>query len=187
VTKDELRQDLRKQRKAFVTQRENSFPLPSALLGFVVRGMVIGCYASSRWEVNLSLWWSELLDSGLSIAMPYLADRQASMEFRSWNGRSSLERSVFGFDQPGAESLISCPDIVLVPLVGFDRNGNRLGQGAGHYDRYFSKYTNSLRIGIAWSCQESQNLPIDQWDVPLNFVITERDWIDCSAERVNQQ
>jgi 5-formyltetrahydrofolate cyclo-ligase len=187
VTKDELRLDLRERRKIFVSERKNSFPTPQKLLEFAVTGMVIGGYASTRWEVSLSLWWPQLLNSGLLIAMPYLADREASMEFRIWDGTSPLERAAFGFDQPSAESLISCPNIVLIPLIGFDRTGNRLGQGAGHYDRYFNKYSNSLRIGIAWSCQELVTIPVDPWDVPLNYVMTEREWIDCSAERTNQQ
>jgi 5-formyltetrahydrofolate cyclo-ligase len=187
VTKDELRLSLRERRKAFVIERENRFPLSPELLALAVRGMVIGGYSSTRWEVSLSLWWPTLQDFGLSIAMPYLADREASMEFRIWDGTSPLERAAFGFNQPSAESLISCPDIFLIPLIGFDRTGNRLGQGAGHYDRYLSQYSNSLRIGVAWSCQESAAIPVDPWDVPLNFIMTEREWIECSAERTNQQ
>jgi 5-formyltetrahydrofolate cyclo-ligase len=105
------------------------------------------------------------------------------MEFRSWDGKSPLEKADFDFQQPAEDSTPACPDTVLIPLVGFDRGGGRLGQGAGHYDRYLARYPNVLKLGIAWSCQEVEQLPIDPWDVPLDAVITECEWIDCSVER----
>ena len=69
------------------------------------------------------------------------------------------------------------PDIVLTPLVGFDRRGTRLGQGAGHYDRAFAAHPAAWRVGIAWSVQEVDALPADAWDVPLHAIATEREWI----------
>ena len=70
------------------------------------------------------------------------------------------------------------PDIILVPLIGFDRGLHRLGQGAGYYDRASATLPDARRIGLAWSVQEWPALPQDDWDVPLHAVATERDWIE---------
>jgi 5-formyltetrahydrofolate cyclo-ligase len=179
VTKDKLRRSLREKRKAFVIEEKKAVPLPQKLLECARSVTCVGGYAATRWEASLDHWWTRLLDARLRIALPYLADREGVMDFRGWDGTSPLEKAAFGFDQPVSSSVVIIPNIVLVPLIGFDRKGNRLGQGAGHYDRYFMKYYNCLKIGIAWSCQEVDSVPTDPWDVPLNAVITECGWIDC--------
>jgi 5-formyltetrahydrofolate cyclo-ligase len=69
------------------------------------------------------------------------------------------------------------PDLILTPLVAFDRSLARLGQGAGHYDRAFARYPLARRIGVAFSVQEVERLPTDAWDVPLHAIVTEREWI----------
>ena len=66
---------------------------------------------------------------------------------------------------------------MLVPLVAFDVQLMRLGQGAGHYDRALSVLGDSTAVGIAWSVQQTDNLPLDPWDMPLDAVLTERSWI----------
>jgi 5-formyltetrahydrofolate cyclo-ligase len=68
----------------------------------------------------------------------------------------------------------------MSPLVGFDRSGNRLGQGGGFYDRAFAAFPSARRIGIAWSVQEVDMLPVDSWDEQLHSVITEHERIDFS-------
>ena len=65
------------------------------------------------------------------------------------------------------------PDIVLTPLLAFDAAMNRLGQGAGHYDRVFERLPDAWRIGIAWSVQQVEHIVTDPWDMPLHGVITE--------------
>ena len=66
---------------------------------------------------------------------------------------------------------------MLTPLVAFDRRGNRLGQGAGHYDRAFATLPSAWRVGVAWSVQECEELKADTWDIPLHAVVTEKEWI----------
>ena len=68
------------------------------------------------------------------------------------------------------------PDLVFVPLVAFDRKGNRLGMGKGCYDRTFSAQSVPL-IGLAHACQEADVLPVDEWDVPLKAIITNEEYI----------
>ena len=77
-----------------------------------------------------------------------------------------------------ADSDEIAPDAIMSPLIGFDREGNRLGQGGGFYDRAFARYASARRIGLAWSVQESDTLPVDSWDQRLHAVVTERERID---------
>ena len=83
----------------------------------------------------------------------------------------------FGLLQPRSDAEEVSPDLILAPLVGFDRALRRIGQGAGFYDRAFARLPDARRIGLAWSVQEVDALPTDPWDVPLHAVATEREWI----------
>lgn len=79
--------------------------------------------------------------------------------------------------QRGINSL----DALLIPLVGFDARGNRLGMGAGFYDRALGKRhgRRPLAIGVAFGCQEVEHLPVDPWDQPLDYVVTDSRVIDA--------
>ena len=114
---------------------------------------------------------------GCKLALPHVTSVIAPMRFLSWQIDEALEDGPYGLKQPAAESPPVSPDIILVPLVAFDRNLNRLGQGAGHYDRALSLLEDAIAIGIAWSAQEQDLLVSDIWDVPLDAILTEKEWI----------
>ncbi len=187
-SKDELRTLLRKTRK----NARKSLPIrddypPEALARFhvLLKNLpVIAGYRPVGSEMDPSPLLERAAHHGCVTALPFIADRAAAMEFRCWKPGDPLETGVFGFEQPSAHAPPANPDILLVPLLGFDSAMNRLGQGAGHYDRYFSKYTNALRIGIACQFQEIDALPADPWDVPLDAVLTEKGWITGPASRI---
>lgn len=100
---------------------------------------------------------------------------------------AGLVRDSHGIDVPAADAIEGSPSLVLVPLLAFDRRGTRLGQGGGHYDRALARLGRAMTakgsrlraIGIAWAIQEVADLPRDPWDVPLDAIITEREWIVC--------
>ena len=71
------------------------------------------------------------------------------------------------------------PDVIVAPLIAFDRAMNRLGQGGGYYDRAFARFPDALRIGLAWSAQEIDMIPADPWDLPLHMVMTEVELIEA--------
>lgn len=106
--------------------------------------------------------------------------------FRPMTQDSSLRANRFGIAEPTSGRLIPGRDldVVFMPLVAFDRNGGRLGMGAGFYDRSFGFKTTSERlspllIGLAHSCQEVERLPQANWDIPLAAVATEEGIICC--------
>jgi 5-formyltetrahydrofolate cyclo-ligase len=87
----------------------------------------------------------------------------------------TMQPGAFGIPEPSPDTPVVRPDIVLVPLLLFDRAGNRLGQGGGHYDRTLRTLRASgplSAIGVAWDMQEAESLEPDPWDEPLDAVIT---------------
>lgn len=99
------------------------------------------------------------------------------LEFREFQRSRKLRSNRYGIPEPTAAR--SCDiqqlDVILLPLVAFDENCNRLGMGAGFYDRALaaSRSRRPLRIGVAYELQKAWQLPTDSWDVPLHVVITE--------------
>ncbi|MCF7821642.1 MAG: 5-formyltetrahydrofolate cyclo-ligase [Mariprofundaceae bacterium] len=92
-------------------------------------------------------------------------------------GAFGIEEPASGHDWADEES----PAILLCPLVGFDRSGNRLGMGKGCFDRWLAKHQQRITsiIGLAFSCQEIASIPSESHDVPLHTIITEKEVISC--------
>jgi 5-formyltetrahydrofolate cyclo-ligase len=120
-----------------------------------------------------------------------------SLCFASWRTDEPLEPNRYGIPEPRVAP-VDCTapadiELVLVPLLGFDRRGNRLGSGAGYYDRSFAFLAEGERprapilVGVAYACQEVPSLAAEAWDIPLDFVVTENELIDCNPESTNSR
>lgn len=120
--------------------------------------------------------------NGFRIALPRTGE--AMLSFREWSPDSALERGKFGVLQPLESQPELHPAIVLVPLLAFDRNGNRLGYGAGYYDaslRDLRKRQQIMAIGIAFDEQEFPEIPKEPQDEPLDMILTPSRVIECSG------
>lgn len=189
LTKNDLRKILRSSRKDFVLKRQNqnfseNFSSCRALEPLLTEGAVVAGYCALGSEADIGGLMPWIARHGARLALPWLAGRDTPMLFREWHPGEPLEMSASGFTQPLPAAPEAAPTIILLPLVGFDRSGNRLGQGAGHYDRALERCPQALRIGIAWSVQEVALLPADPWDVPLDAILTEREWITTPPSRI---
>lgn len=149
---------------------------PDAFTALLSRGMIVASYMPVRGEADPAALVRAAAAAGCRLALPHVIDRATPLRFLSWCEEAALATGPFGLLQP-ADSHEVAPDIILTPLVAFDRRGNRLGQGAGHYDRAFARYPAARRIGVAFAMQEAAALPADPWDEPLEFIVTEREWI----------
>jgi 5-formyltetrahydrofolate cyclo-ligase len=181
-TKDELRSKLRNSRKDFVLARGTPlFPLSATsrcnLFRCIDGFSVVAGYLPVGSEADPADLLAFALENGARTALPFVDSKDDPIVFRRWEQNQALCRSPLGFQQPLPDAEPVSPTVILAPLVGFDRALNRLGQGAGHYDRAFAAHPEALRIGIAWSIQEVAALPVDPWDLPLDAVITEKEWI----------
>jgi 5-formyltetrahydrofolate cyclo-ligase len=101
---------------------------------------------------------------------------QNLMTFAEWTPGSELVANRYGIPEPPRAAQrceIAALDIIAMPLVAWDRAGGRLGMGGGFYDRALAGTKNSLLVGLAHSVQELRQVPRDDWDIPLDFVVTE--------------
>lgn len=173
IAKNELRRSLRAARKAAAGR---VVPAPVAFLALLRPGLVVASYHPVGGEADPGLLHAAAQAAGCRLALPHVVDREGPLVFLAWNGETLLP-GPFGLKQLSADAPRVTPDIILTPLVGFHRAGNRLGQGAGHYDRAFAEYPQAWRVGVAFSIQEVAQLPCDPWDVPLNAIATDTEWI----------
>ena len=109
------------------------------------------------------------------ISLPKIS-KNHSMNFFTWSINSPLSINKYGIPEPVTNKIVY-PDILLVPLVAYDKNSNRIGYGGGFYDRYIKKIKKNkkiLTIGIAFSYQRVEKIPIEKNDIKLDFIITEK-------------
>ena len=102
------------------------------------------------------------------------------MDFFQWSTKEPLKINKFGIPETTSKKKVY-PNIFLIPLVGFDRQLNRLGYGGGYYDRYLTKVQNKYRIikiGVGFSSQQIKNIPINKHDKKLDCIITEKKIIE---------
>ena len=116
---------------------------------------------------------------GFPSALPRVT--AAGLVFCSWSHGETLVKAGFGLSEPGPDADIVRPATMLVPLAAFDRRGHRIGYGAGYYDRAIAGCRLDgaplLTIGVAFSCQEIEAVPDEPHDMPLDFLVTERETI----------
>ena len=99
------------------------------------------------------------------------------MNFFNWTNSDPLVINKYGIPEPVSKKIVY-PDILLVPLVAYDDNLNRLGYGGGFYDRYIKKIEEIkkiIKVGLTFSYQKVKKVPIDQYDKKLDFIITEKE------------
>ncbi len=142
-------------------------------------------YCASSFEPDVTFGDLVTLKGHIKTCLPRANSKKEALSFRSWSPGDPLERSPLGFDQARSTCPVVVPDLILTPLLGFDRQLNRLGQGAGHYDRAFAQFPAALRIGVAWSVQEWAAIPCDPWDLPLDAIRTEQEWISAPNGRLD--
>ena len=99
------------------------------------------------------------------------------MGFTEWKSNDPLIVNQFGLLEPAVIKKILVPDIILVPLLAFDQKKNRLGYGKGFYDRFLHKYLESkkmIAIGVAFSFQKYNKVPVSNSDIKLDYILTEK-------------
>ncbi|PKP88800.1 MAG: 5-formyltetrahydrofolate cyclo-ligase [Alphaproteobacteria bacterium HGW-Alphaproteobacteria-17] len=182
--KQEWREKLRFRRKHFVANLDAMAQLaafrslPAPLTDALAAHATIGAYVAWGDEPDILPLFAGLADAG-ALALPHHAGRVDAMSFKRWRTGEPLEKGPWGTRQPADTASAATPDIIFCPLVGFDRRGGRIGQGGGHYDRYFAAHPAMLRIGIGWSVQEIDEVPRESTDMPLDAILTEQEFIFC--------
>ncbi len=139
-----------------------------------VKGAVIAGYAAVRGEADPFPLMAALANQGHDLCLPQT--QEDKLVFRAWKPGDPLVVGRFNIPEPDAKARERRPDLVLVPVLAYDRDGYRLGYGGGYYDRYLAHHRpkRTIRaIGIAFAGQEVEELPREPTDEPLDAVVTE--------------
>lgn len=172
--KASLRRMLRDQRRALVEtlseedRHGQEVKLANVLEPWLGKAEVIAGYHPMGAEISPLLALERAAVLGKSVAYPHFAGRDHHMIFREG---PPVNPSPWAFMQPAHGASEVRPDLVLVPLIGIDRRGHRLGQGKGHYDRALPalRELGAQLIGVGWGMQlVDEDIPHDPWDVPLD-------------------
>ena len=190
----ELRQHLAAQRRALtpaqrITAAQGLRHSLEQLPEYHTDARVAGYWACDG-ELPLNLVIPPLATRGQRFLLPMLGDDR-QLRFAPWSAGEPVQPNRYGIPEPVAPREWFAPfqlDLVLVPLLGFDRHGHRLGYGGGWYDRSFAfladqvRPTEPLLVGIAYEFQELPAIKPEAWDVPLDYIATDRELIDCHPE-----
>ncbi|WP_334106200.1 5-formyltetrahydrofolate cyclo-ligase [Methylobacillus sp.] len=145
----------------------------SALLQYI-HGRHIGCYWPIRGEFNSVPLMMSLHKSGSSVSLPMVDDENKQLVFCKWHPEALMARDKVGVPYP-ADTEYEQPEILLIPLVGFDAQGYRLGYGAGYYDRTLHHMKPPpIAIGIGYEAGLLESINPHEMDVPMEFILTER-------------
>ena len=170
-------------RKKILNYRKNNYKLVNlkySLLNDIfkkfnlLKNKKIGAYFPINYEIDCLELLKQLEKSGHKISLP-ITSKGNKMDFFEWSAAQPLLISKIGIPEPISKRKVY-PDILLVPLLAFNKNKFRLGYGGGYYDRYIQKIKKIkkiLTIGIAFSFQEIKKLPINRYDKKLDFIFTE--------------
>jgi 5-formyltetrahydrofolate cyclo-ligase len=144
-------------------------------------GTVLSGFSSLKSEINPVPLMRALADQGAQLALPVVAGKGKPLIMRAWSFGEPLDSGVWGIREPKPEAPEVAPDILIVPLLAFDRTGNRIGYGAGYYDMTIARLRAmkpTVAIGIAFAAQQIEAVPVTPRDARLDLVLTEREIID---------
>jgi 5-formyltetrahydrofolate cyclo-ligase len=150
----------------------------------VIPGIIVSGFSPLKSEISPLPLLRRLADAGASLALPVVAGRGKPLIMRAWSFGAPLVSGVWGIREPPADAPELLPDILIVPLLAFDRSGHRIGYGAGYYDLTIFRLRAMkpvTAIGIAFAAQEIAAVPATPRDARLDLVLTEHEAIDFRA------
>lgn len=148
-----------------------------------VAGVIIAAYWPIRGEPDLRPWIESVRARGAHCALPVVVARDAPLEFRSWRPGARLARGVWDIPVP-ADGLPVAPRVLIVPVVGFDAGGYRLGYGGGFYDRTLAAASpRPFAIGVGASMAALPSIDPQPHDVPMDTIVTEHGAIEFPRPR----
>ena len=170
---------LLQRKKKYLTVKKFNFNLIFKLIRkhFHKKKIIIAGYYPSNYEVNILNFLEEASKKKFKIVLPVIKSSN-KMSFKSWIFKEPLYVSKFGILEPNNLGKEIIPDLIMVPLVAFDRKLNRIGYGKGYYDRSLQKISKikkkTITLGIAYSFQKCATIPTNKYDFKLNYVFTEQ-------------
>ena len=139
---------------------------------------IIGGYYPVNFEADDLAILRKFKKKNFNISLPVIK-KNFQMDFYAWSFSEPLKINKYGIPEPESKNIVY-PDVLLIPLVAFDKNLNRLGYGGGYYDRLIKKLSKKkdiIKIGLAFSIQEIDKVPINEYDQKLDYIVTNKNII----------
>ncbi len=136
---------------------------------------IIGGYYPYNYEIDAIKILDNFEKKNFSISLPKIKNG-FQMDFFTWSNKEPLSINKYGIPEPISNQVVE-PSILLLPLVAFDNNLNRIGYGGGFYDRYLKKIKKNkkiITIGLAYSFQKVKKIPTNKYDIKLDFIVTNK-------------
>ena len=166
-------------KKKYLKAKKFNFNLIFKLIKkhFYKKRIIIAGYYPSNYEVNVLNFLKEASKKKFKIVLPVVKS-STKMSFKSWVFKDPLYVSKFGILEPKNSNTEIVPDLVMVPLVAFDKRLNRIGYGKGYYDRSLKQISKNKKkavsLGMAYSFQQCTRIPVNKHDFKLDYIFTER-------------
>ena len=181
-----MHQKSKLRKKYLKIRKENYFEVDKKLFSPLLKlikknikkkSIKIALYYPSNFELNVLKVLELKYFSHQTILLP-VVEKDNLMNFYQWKKNDVLTVNEFGMLEP-IKSESKIPDIIMVPLLAFDKDKYRLGYGKGYYDRYLNQYIKQnkkdiMTVGVAFSFQKKNKLPINKNDVKMDFILTEK-------------
>ncbi|MCY7296092.1 5-formyltetrahydrofolate cyclo-ligase [Alteromonas sp. a30] len=154
----------------------------------------IALYLANDGEIDTAPVIQEAWRLGKHVYLPVLHPfYQKTLVFVNYTATTEMRSNRFGIPEPKVECPQLCPiqhlDVIFTPLVAFDAQGNRMGMGGGFYDRTLATLNTSKQkpkvIGLAHDCQQAEKIPTENWDIPLDAILTPSQWISDKSAKPN--
>ena len=140
-----------------------------------ISNKIIGGYYPVNFEIDDLALLRKFKNNKFNISLPVIK-KNFQMDFYPWSFSEPLKINIYGIPEPETKNIVY-PDVLLIPLLAFDKNLNRLGYGSGYYDRLIKKLLkkkNIIKIGLAFSFQETDKVPINVYDQKLDYIVTNK-------------
>ena len=144
---------------------------------FKKKKIVIAGYYPADYELDIKIFLKDAFESKFKISLPVIKS-SSDMCFKLWNYKEPLRINKFGILEPEKSNKEVIPDLILVPVVAFDKKLNRIGYGKGYYDRILTKISKIKKkiicLVMAYSFKECSVIPVNKYDFKLDYIFTER-------------
>ncbi len=177
MKKSQIRKKITQKRKKLIHQINsiNLIAILKILKKEKIKGKSLGGYYPYNHELDPMQILKDLEKLKFIVLLPKIK-KNSQMDFFRWSFNDPLKINKFGIPEPISQK-VKLPDILLVPMVAYDKNLNRIGYGGGYYDRYIArlkKVKKIITIGLAYTYQKVSNIPINKYDIKLDYIITEK-------------
>jgi 5-formyltetrahydrofolate cyclo-ligase len=186
--KEAIRSDLRERRWSIPEdiRKEMSRQICATLSQVIHPCETVLVYCAKEPEVETAWFIDHLLHQERKVIVPIIEEDDIGLRLSYINTRDVLKPSTFHVPEPVGCELPADPHHVtcaIIPMLGFDRSGGRIGYGAGYYDRFLSEHPHIKRIGVAYSVQEVPTIPVQDHDIRMDIIVTETSTYRCSQEK----